>query len=134
MSLITSNNTKPSKITNLKYIEQLLEANHVIEGLSSADEIIRGVTLMLDMNKFKPNSIDTLKAVYKHGPLFDGDIPSKTGRDILMGMGMITKVIVKGEDGYNACTHKGRDMYKMLLVLEEIRAKLKKSNTNQPGV
>ena len=53
------------------------------------------------------NNLDTLRALFKSGPLFDGDLPSKAERDWLVENGYCEKVVVKGEDGYNACTHKG---------------------------
>ena len=49
-----------------------------------------------------------LKACHTNGPLEDGDVPSKSGRDSLLDKGFVSKIIVKGEDGYNACTYKGR--------------------------
>lgn len=56
--------------------------------------------------------IETLVALVEHGPLWDGDVPSKTGRDDLIGKGLAVRVLVKGEDGYTAATYRGRDAYK----------------------
>ena len=56
--------------------------------------------------------IDTLVALVEHGPLFDGDVPSKSGRDDLIAKGLAARVLVKGEDGYTAATYRGRDAYK----------------------
>lgn len=61
----------------------------------------------------------TLNACYSNGPLEDGDVPSKSARDSLLDKGFVSKVIVKGEDGYNACTYKGR------LALSVAKSKLK---------
>lgn len=55
--------------------------------------------------------IDTLIALVEHGPLDDGDVPSKSARDSLMQKGLVVRVIVKGEDGYQAVTYQGRDVY-----------------------
>ena len=49
-----------------------------------------------------------LIACHSSGPLEDGDVASKSARDSLLDKGFVAKVIVKGEDGYNACTYKGR--------------------------
>lgn len=57
---------------------------------------------------------DTIKAAYEHGPLFDGDVPSADSRNTLMDGDYIAKVIVQGEDGYNACTYKGALAYKLI--------------------
>ncbi len=57
---------------------------------------------------------DTLIALVERGPLWDGDVPSKQGRDSLVRRGLAAKVIVKGEDGWQAATYAGRDAYKAL--------------------
>lgn len=57
---------------------------------------------------------DTLIALVERGPLWDGDVPSKTGRDALIAQGLAVRVVVKGEDGWQAATYAGRDAYKAL--------------------
>lgn len=56
--------------------------------------------------------VDTLVALVERGPLWDGDVPSKSGRDDLVERGYAVRVIVKGEDGWQAATYAGRDAYK----------------------
>jgi hypothetical protein len=55
--------------------------------------------------------VDTLIALVENGPLEDGDVPSKSGRDSLISRGLAVKIVVKGSDGYNAATYLGRDVY-----------------------
>ena len=57
---------------------------------------------------------DTLIALVEQGPLWDGDVPSKHGRDLLLEQGLAVRVVVKGEDGWQAATYAGRDAYKEL--------------------
>lgn len=57
---------------------------------------------------------DTLIALVEKGPLWDGDVPSKQGRDSLVRQGLAVKVVVNGEDGWQAATYAGRDAYKAL--------------------
>lgn len=57
---------------------------------------------------------DTLIALVERGPLWDGDVPSKVGRDSLIAQGLAVRVVVKGEDGWQAATYAGRDAYKAL--------------------
>jgi len=57
---------------------------------------------------------DTLIALVEQGPLWDGDVPSKAGRDALLAQGLAARVVVKGEDGWQAATYAGRDAYKAL--------------------
>ena len=60
---------------------------------------------------FTGGELDTLIALVEHGPVFDGDVPSKTGRDTLLRMGFAVKTVVKGESGYQVVTQKGLDAY-----------------------
>lgn len=55
--------------------------------------------------------IDTLVALVESGPLEDGDVPSKSGRDDLIHKGLAAKIMVNGRDGYQAATYAGRDAY-----------------------
>lgn len=57
---------------------------------------------------------ETLVALVERGPLWDGDLPSKQGRDALVRQGLAVRVVVKGEDGWQAATYAGRDAYKAL--------------------
>lgn len=58
--------------------------------------------------------LDTLIGLVERGPLWDGDVPSKSGRDDLIDMGLAVRVVAKGADGYTAATYKGRDAYKSM--------------------
>lgn len=66
---------------------------------------------------------ETLRALLKHGPLFDGDVPSKRGRDGLLEKELAVKIIVKGSDGYQAATYLGRDVFKHLKTPDRIEEK-----------
>jgi hypothetical protein len=73
---------------------------------------------------------DSLYALAKRGPVWDGDIPSKSGRDELIEKGLAIRVIFNGEDGHTALTYKGRDFfvnYMGCTTLEEALAKQRKS-------
>jgi len=63
------------------------------------------------------NAVDCIKAAFARGPLYDGDVPSKAGRDWCLEQGLIAKVIVRGEWGYNALTYKGAWVYKVLIAM-----------------
>lgn len=56
-------------------------------------------------------SVDDLVALVERGPVWDGDVPSKSGRDELIQQGYAIRVVHKGEDGYTAASIKGRDLY-----------------------
>lgn len=56
---------------------------------------------------------DTLIALCRHGPLWDGDVPSKNGRDGLLAKGMAAKIVMANNaQGYQAATYKGSRAYK----------------------
>lgn len=56
--------------------------------------------------------VDTLVALVESGPLWDGDVPSKTARDSLIAKGFAVRCVVRGEDGWQAATYAGRDAYR----------------------
>lgn len=61
--------------------------------------------------------IDTLVALVENGPLWDGNVPSKRGRDDLIEMGLAVRVVANTprdgwSDGYTAATYAGLDAYK----------------------
>ena len=60
---------------------------------------------------FSGAELDTLIALVERGPLFDGDVPSKTGRDTLLKMGFAIKTVVRGQTGYQAATMSGVEAY-----------------------
>lgn len=63
------------------------------------------------MSEFTGAQLDTLIALVESGPLWDGDVPSKAGRDDLIVSGLAVRVIYKGEDGFTSATYQGRDAY-----------------------
>lgn len=56
--------------------------------------------------------LETLIALVERGPLWDGDVPSKSGRDALISQGLAARIVVRGEDGWQAATYAGREAYK----------------------
>jgi len=49
-------------------------------------------------------------AQLKQGPIWDGDVVSKSERNTLLQVGACVKVSMKGEQGYNACTYFGCEL------------------------
>lgn len=55
---------------------------------------------------------DTLICLCKRGPTWDGDVPSKSGRDGLLAKGLAAKIVIKdNQQGYQAATYKGSRAY-----------------------
>lgn len=64
----------------------------------------------IDFAKSNSHLHEQLYALHKNGPVWDGDIISKSDRDELLDIGACSKVSVKGEQGYNACTYFGKNL------------------------
>jgi hypothetical protein len=95
-------------------LKQMFEVLHVDMDISTSQEIKSACILISEIQEFNSGERDCIKACFKNGPLFDGDIPSKIERNNLIQKGYITKVVIKGEDGYNACTQKGFYAFKLI--------------------
>jgi hypothetical protein len=71
---------------------------------------------LLHMIDFSRNSRSLHEPLYQlcsRGPVFDGDVISKSARDALLTIGACAKVLVKGEDGFNAATYFGNYLLKV---------------------
>lgn len=95
-------------------LKELLDVLHESTELSSEKELKSACELIIDVQAMGSDERDCIRCSYHQGPLFDGDVPSKSGRDRLLEKGYMAKVVVNGEDGYNACTHKGAWAYRLL--------------------
>lgn len=97
-------------------LKNLFEALHILHDCASPDEIKEACELIIEVQAMSSSERDCIRAAYNYGPLDDGDVPSKCGRDSLLHKGYMSKVVVKGEDGYNACTHKGAWAYRLIVA------------------
>lgn len=97
-------------------LKELLDVLHEDEKLSTDGELAWACKLICRVQTMASGERDTIRAAFTAGPLYDGDVPSKSGRDALLEDGMIAKVVVKGEEGFNACTYRGAAAYRLLLA------------------
>ena len=95
-------------------LESLLDVLHVSLDTFSSDEVKDSCKLIIDVQGMTSAERDCIRASFQNGPLFDGDVPSKSARDSLVNRGYMTKVVVRGEDGYNGCTNKGAWAYRLI--------------------
>ena len=100
-------------------LKSLLAEISVCTDLSTKNEIVEACELIILAQALNAGDRDTLQAAYKLGPLWDGDVPSKAARDNLLSNGVIEKVIVKGESGFNACTYKGAEVYRLMIAMRK---------------
>lgn len=102
---------------SIKKILQAMEGERL--DLCSKDELLRAIDLADIAMRMGPGHEETLSVCQKEGPLWDGDVPSKAHRDDLLEAGAIAKVVVNGEEGFNACTYKGLSLLRALSAKEE---------------
>lgn len=57
---------------------------------------------------------DVLIGLIEIGPLWDGDLPSKSGRDELINLGLATRIFVSGTDGHQAATPMGAEVFRRM--------------------
>lgn len=55
--------------------------------------------------------IDTLIAIVERGPLQDDGVPSKTGRNGLLSLGLIAEVVINMDYWFYAASPKGLEWY-----------------------
>jgi hypothetical protein len=60
-----------------------------------------------------------LAQLVKHGPVWDGDVVSKTARDLLIELGLASRACVKAEQGYTVANYRGYDVWKHSLLQAE---------------
>lgn len=84
-----------------------LELLYITPDLSSAQEIQDGIDLCNEVVNLSGAARDTLEQLYLSNPVEDGDLCSKRGREELVMLGMAARIVVKGQEGYTACTQKG---------------------------
>lgn len=105
--------------SDLEHID--LMAGHEIER---AAEVRCMANVMLHIRDVYHGAISCLEALMKaKSPLWDGDVPSKSGRDTLFDLKLATRVIHNGEDGYTTATYLGRDVYRELQRQRELKAR-----------
>ncbi|MBB3142799.1 hypothetical protein [Halomonas organivorans] len=88
--------------------------------LCSQSELLEIIELADIAHDLGGGHYDVLRCCHSEGPVRDGDVPSKAHRDDLLEVGAIAKVVVRGEDGFNACTYRGRELMKAMEALPPV--------------
>jgi len=76
-------------------------------------EIVHAIALI-----FPKNLIEQLQQLVK-GPIYDGDIISKSNRSELFDMGLAIRVCCKGEQGFTGSPYIGYSIVKKLVELQK---------------
>jgi hypothetical protein len=104
-------------------IYELLNAAGVSVGVSTRSELECAIGLIQDCQEMTSAEIACLCALRNEGPLFDGDLPSKTGMVELLDKRYAVKIVCNGEEGYNACTYKGGTAMRVFDAIKAAREK-----------
>lgn len=88
------------------------------EDLEYAKDICQVVDIFIN-NSLAGFIIDAFQQALRSGPLADGDLVSKAGRDFLLEEGLMVKVLVNGEQGYQALTYKAFDLKRIYYIAHE---------------
>jgi len=99
---------------NSMKLKELFDVLHEDITTSSPEEIKEACDLIIRTQAMDCGERDTLRNIFLNGPLVDSDMSSRVGRDALITDGFVTKVVLCGSDGYNACTYKGAAAYRLL--------------------
>lgn len=99
-------------------LKAILQSIHEDVELSSPEELAKAFKLIVRAQEMTASEQDVIATAFKHGPLHDGEVPSKVARDALLTEGLIAKVIVKGVDGFNALTYRGAQVYQILHAIK----------------
>jgi len=88
-----------------------------------------GVISEEEIEKLSDGWKDTLIALVERGPLFDGDVPSKSSRDSLMEHDFATRVVASNGESYwsNAATEKGVALYKQVVLGKGVEGTLEEA-------
>lgn len=86
-------------MNDIEYLKETINrGSRALDGYSSYKHL---VAVLLPKQLREP--LEQLR----QGPVWDGDLISKSARDALFGLGLAYRCWVKGEDGYNAATDFG---------------------------
>lgn len=87
-------------------IGRLMRAMEAVEG--TAREMIAADI----WRQLSPDERETLHCLVAQGPVWDGDVPSKTGRTSLIAYGLASKALVRGEHGYQVANYVGATVFR----------------------
>lgn len=91
-----------------------------VPNIGDRDQVVRGLAAM-DEENYSAAAIvwdglssaqrDQLNQLLHQGPVFDGNVLSKSARDDLLDYGLAVRCCFMGEDGYTAATYRARTVF-----------------------
>ena len=107
----------------------LLDILNVQPHLSTDAELLDAVKLIIDAEKMDRGERYTVIAAFENGPLWDGDVPSKSSRDKLINKGYIAKVVVKKAQDANITDGSVKALSQKITVAEAVVKDVKVKDT-----
>lgn len=117
-------------VTINEIIELLSLDSEENEDVEYAKDIGQLADLLID-NSLAGFIIDAFQQALRSGPLADGDLVSKAGRDYLLEVGVMAKILVNGEQGYQALTYKAFDLKRIYHIARERAVTLKSGGSKE---
>ena len=91
--------------------------------LSTEAEVQDALTLIAEVDLFSQEQSDMICDCYQRGPIHDGDLTSAVARDLLVRGGYLSRVVMRGDEGYNACTYRGASAYQLIVTRSTIESR-----------
>jgi hypothetical protein len=110
---------------------ELLEAAGIHRDLLTTTEWNKWIQLAKIAILMPKDEEDALMALHRNGPVPHGHELSKKTMEKLQQFGLAVSVIVKGEDGYRACTMDGMGVVGMIRILKEEKENRRKTEFDQ---
>lgn len=108
------------EITRTKNIERVLSEYKAL--VNSDDEESQDTKQDLAWefwNLLRYEEAEAYEKCHAHGPVEDGEWPSKVGRDMISQHGIIDRVVVKGDHGPWVVTSFGATLYRDICVTKD---------------
>jgi len=88
----------------------LAQVTHALDMMQHEDKYFSYASIVWD--GLTPNCRDQLRQLLFQGPVWDGNIISKSDRDTLIKLGLATRCCFMGEQGYTAATYTAHSVWK----------------------
>lgn len=96
-----------SEQTTMSFTEAKILAKALTSEINQLDEAWDIGIKQLAQYVQEKKLLDQLSQLVVNGPVWDGDVISKSGRDSLLELKLAVKVMLIGEMGYTAATYMG---------------------------
>ena len=90
-------------------------------SLKTQDEIAYLSTIINIAYMLSVGAAEELQAIHDEGPTWDGNLISSSNLPELLDNDLVAKVVIKGEEGYTACTYRGKIALSIVEALKTLK-------------